>query len=249
MASGFGLAWSAWGDLPATAFSLGVGTDCWDWRPVCLARQLPLDGDHLDPGLRPPARGPAPSAAPDARSGVPPSPDAVSPLGSYPALRLRRLRQADWIRRLVRESELTPDDLIWSMVVHDGEGRDPGGLHARRRAPVGRRGAPRPPCGRATWASPPSPSSPTSTARRRTPRGSAATDPDGLVCRAVQRHEGRRARGRDHVRRGARPLHRPRPRRPARGRPHRQRPDHRAAGGAGPGPGRGRLRHPGARRT
>jgi porphobilinogen synthase len=44
-----------------------------------------------------------------------------APLAPYPALRLRRLRQADWTRRLVRESTLTPSDLIWSMVVHDGE--------------------------------------------------------------------------------------------------------------------------------
>ncbi|MDP3658451.1 porphobilinogen synthase [Phenylobacterium sp.] len=49
----------------------------------------------------------------------------MSPLAAYPALRLRRLRQADWIRRLVRESVLTPADLIWSMVVHDGEGDVP----------------------------------------------------------------------------------------------------------------------------
>ena len=44
-----------------------------------------------------------------------------APLAPYPALRLRRLRQADWTRRLVRETTLTPSDLIWSMVVHDGE--------------------------------------------------------------------------------------------------------------------------------
>ncbi|HVY34691.1 MAG TPA: porphobilinogen synthase [Caulobacteraceae bacterium] len=43
-----------------------------------------------------------------------------APLAPYPALRPRRLRQADWIRRLVRETTLAPSDLIWSMVVHDG---------------------------------------------------------------------------------------------------------------------------------
>jgi porphobilinogen synthase len=48
-----------------------------------------------------------------------------APLAAYPALRLRRLRQADWIRRLIRESVLTPADLIWSMVVHEGEGEVP----------------------------------------------------------------------------------------------------------------------------
>jgi porphobilinogen synthase len=48
-----------------------------------------------------------------------------APLAAYPALRLRRLRQADWIRRLVRETVLTPADLIWSLVVHEGEGQVP----------------------------------------------------------------------------------------------------------------------------
>jgi Delta-aminolevulinic acid dehydratase len=50
---------------------------------------------------------------------------SLPPLAPYPALRLRRLRQADWIRRMVRESVLTPADLIWSMVVHEGEGEVP----------------------------------------------------------------------------------------------------------------------------
>ena len=48
-----------------------------------------------------------------------------APLAAYPALRLRRLRQSDWVRRLVRETVLTPADLIWSMVVHEGEGQVP----------------------------------------------------------------------------------------------------------------------------
>lgn len=47
------------------------------------------------------------------------------PLAPYPATRLRRLRQADWTRRLVRETTLQPSDLIWSMVVHEGEGTVP----------------------------------------------------------------------------------------------------------------------------
>jgi porphobilinogen synthase len=48
-----------------------------------------------------------------------------APLAAYPELRLRRLRQADWIRRLVRETVLTPADLVWSLVVHEGEGQVP----------------------------------------------------------------------------------------------------------------------------
>jgi porphobilinogen synthase len=42
------------------------------------------------------------------------------PLAPFPALRPRRLRQADWIRRLVRETVLTPADLVWPIVIHDG---------------------------------------------------------------------------------------------------------------------------------
>lgn len=40
--------------------------------------------------------------------------------GRYPAARPRRLRQADWVRRLTREHRLSADDLIWAMVVHEG---------------------------------------------------------------------------------------------------------------------------------
>ncbi len=37
----------------------------------------------------------------------------------YPHTRLRRTRQADWSRRLVRENSLSVNDLIWSVVVSD----------------------------------------------------------------------------------------------------------------------------------
>lgn len=40
---------------------------------------------------------------------------------SFPSTRLRRLRQSGWIRNLTAENTLTPADLIWSMVVHDGD--------------------------------------------------------------------------------------------------------------------------------
>ncbi|MEM6625163.1 MAG: porphobilinogen synthase [Pseudomonadota bacterium] len=40
--------------------------------------------------------------------------------GQFPATRPRRLRQADWTRRLVRETQPSPDDLIWALIVHDG---------------------------------------------------------------------------------------------------------------------------------
>ena len=40
---------------------------------------------------------------------------------SFPATRMRRLRQSGWVRNLTAENTLTPADLIWSMVVHDGD--------------------------------------------------------------------------------------------------------------------------------
>ena len=39
----------------------------------------------------------------------------------FPATRLRRLRQAGWIRNLTAEHTLSPADLIWSLIVHDGD--------------------------------------------------------------------------------------------------------------------------------
>ena len=50
---------------------------------------------------------------------------SAAPLAPYPALRMRRLRQSEWTRRLVRENILTPADLIWSVVVHEGGKNDP----------------------------------------------------------------------------------------------------------------------------
>ncbi len=42
---------------------------------------------------------------------------------SFPALRMRRLRQADWTRRLVAESSLSPADFIWPLFIVDGRNR------------------------------------------------------------------------------------------------------------------------------
>ncbi len=41
--------------------------------------------------------------------------------GGYPATRMRRNRQHDWVRRLVAETILTADDLIWPVFVVDGD--------------------------------------------------------------------------------------------------------------------------------
>ena len=41
---------------------------------------------------------------------------------SYPKHRLRRLRQSANLRAMVRETQLTPEDLIMPYFVRDGEG-------------------------------------------------------------------------------------------------------------------------------
>ncbi|HUO21476.1 MAG TPA: porphobilinogen synthase [Caulobacteraceae bacterium] len=109
-----------------------------------------------------------------------------APLAPYPALRLRRLRQTDWIRRLVRQTELRPSDLIWSMVVHDG---------AEARIPV----ASMPDVDRLSVAEaakaavqardlgiPAIAVFPYIDGEKKDARGSAATDPDGLIVRAIK---------------------------------------------------------------
>jgi porphobilinogen synthase len=45
----------------------------------------------------------------------------LMPQAGFPATRLRRTRQAEWSRRLVRENHLTTADLIWPLFVVDGE--------------------------------------------------------------------------------------------------------------------------------
>ena len=43
----------------------------------------------------------------------------------FPATRMRRVRQAPWVRALVREQELSPSDLIWALIVKDGKEPEP----------------------------------------------------------------------------------------------------------------------------
>ena len=43
------------------------------------------------------------------------------PPARFPATRMRRNRRTDWLRRLVRETQVTVEDLIWPVFVVDGE--------------------------------------------------------------------------------------------------------------------------------
>lgn len=50
---------------------------------------------------------------------------AVPPLPQFPLARPRRLRRADWTRRLVAENSLSVNDLIWPIFVHDAASNAP----------------------------------------------------------------------------------------------------------------------------
>ncbi len=41
-------------------------------------------------------------------------------LQSFPASRLRRLRQSGWIRSMTAETQVSAADLVWSIIIHDG---------------------------------------------------------------------------------------------------------------------------------
>ena len=43
--------------------------------------------------------------------------------GSFPALRMRRMRRDEFSRRLMRETTLSPGDLIYPVFILDGKGR------------------------------------------------------------------------------------------------------------------------------
>ena len=109
----------------------------------------------------------------------------TTPLASYPALRMRRLRQADWIRRLVRETTLQPADLIWAIVVHDGEGRIPvGSMPGVERLSVAE--AAKAAVQARELGIPAIALFPFIDGERKDARGTEATNPQGLVCRAVR---------------------------------------------------------------
>jgi porphobilinogen synthase len=110
----------------------------------------------------------------------------TGPLPSFPAARPRRLRQHDWTRRLVRETNLTASDLIWSMVVHDGtEARVPvASMPGMERLSVAE--AARAAKEARDLGIPAIAVFPHIDGARKDARGSEADNPDGLVARAIR---------------------------------------------------------------
>jgi len=107
-------------------------------------------------------------------------------LSSFPALRLRRLRQAGWIRNLVRETSLQPADLVWAVVVHDGtEAREPiASMPGVERLSVAE--AARAAVEARELGIPAIALFPKIDGEKKDPHGSEATNPDGLVVQAIK---------------------------------------------------------------
>ncbi len=107
-------------------------------------------------------------------------------LGAYPHTRLRRNRRDPWSRRLVAETRLAVDDLIWPVFVHEGR---------KTRTPVrSMPGVERlsvdllvKAAGEAVALGIPAIAIfPAIDPKRKTPEGEESADPDNLICRAVR---------------------------------------------------------------
>ena len=106
--------------------------------------------------------------------------------GTFPAVRLRRNRRAAWSRRLVAETTLSVDDLIWPLFVIEGDGkREPvASMPGVERRSVdliveAARGA-------AQLGIPAIALFPNTESRLRTDDAREALNPDNLVCRATR---------------------------------------------------------------
>ena len=105
--------------------------------------------------------------------------------GSFPAVRMRRMRRNEFSRRLMREHVLTPDDLIYPVFVIEGRGR----TQAVASMPGVSRYTPDkllPVAERCVKLGVPAMALfPAIESSLKTPEGGEATNPDGLIPRAV----------------------------------------------------------------
>ncbi|MCC7275029.1 MAG: porphobilinogen synthase [Alphaproteobacteria bacterium] len=107
-------------------------------------------------------------------------------VGAFPTTRMRRNRMDAWTRRLVAETRLSADDLIWPLFVCEGTGveREVASMPGVRRWSVDRIAAPVEEAAR--LGIPCIALFPETDAERKTPDGEESCNPDNLVCRAVR---------------------------------------------------------------
>ena len=110
----------------------------------------------------------------------------VAPLPPFPASRPRRLRRDPFTRDLVRESRLAPADLIYPVFLLDGQGRaeDVASMPGVQRLSLDRLYAQAEAC--VSLGIPVLALFPVIDTALKTPDGREATNPEGLVPRAVR---------------------------------------------------------------
>ncbi len=108
-----------------------------------------------------------------------------SPRGDFPAVRMRRVRRHDWSRRMVRETRLSVDDLIWPVFVVEGDrSQTIASMPGVERLPVdGVRRAARE---AAELGIPAMALFPATAEHLKTEDAAEAVNPDNLVCRTVR---------------------------------------------------------------
>ncbi len=107
-------------------------------------------------------------------------------VGRFPQTRMRRNRRDAWTRRLVAETRLSADDLIWPIFVIDGLDRstDVAAMPGVQRVSIDR--LPRTIEPAARLGIPAIALFPATPSEKKDPEGSEATNPENLVCRAAR---------------------------------------------------------------
>ncbi len=107
-------------------------------------------------------------------------------VGRYPVTRLRRNRRDEWTRRLVGETRLSVDDLIWPIFLIEGDGRttDVASMPGVQRVTLDRLAAHVQPA--AELGIPAIALFPNIPVERKDAEGSEAVNPDNLMCRAAR---------------------------------------------------------------
>ena len=106
-------------------------------------------------------------------------------MSRFPTTRLRRMRAYDWTRRLMREHVLTPDDLIWTMVITDKPQSEPvASMPGVNRLTV--KDAAKAAVEARDLGIPAIAVFPNVDASKKDPMGKEADNPDGLVAQAIK---------------------------------------------------------------
>ena len=107
-------------------------------------------------------------------------------VGRFPAVRLRRNRHDAWTRRLVAETRLAVDDLIWPVFIGEGSGTvtDIASMPGVQRVSLDRLAAHVAPAAR--LGIPALALFPATPAEKKDAEGSEATNPENLMCRAAR---------------------------------------------------------------